>query len=593
MVLGGGVAGVSCAQELFRLGDGKYDAPEIVIVSQGDTLKESSAVTKLTKYLEEIHVFEQSACKFAVDNPGIAVISSPVDKLDLVRKCLHLRDGGQVQYDKLCICSGAVPKPIADHPNVMTLRDLESIDGLLARLKMARNVAVVGNGGIAMELIHALTCCQLSWIVKDAFIGSAFLDATASVFLMPSLHMRLDAARDRQGDGSMHVVPAPLVVPSSPCLSLASSIQICNDGMRSREAPLTIHESSAAAAAAAAVPHGLGFALGPEWISKSDFLKRLAAERRADAVAGNLHIYMEQEVVAISDSRAGAGADEHEGDPGPFPVYLKTSSGIIIGCDFVISATGVYCDPLIEIADSAGDDEVVVGLALDEQCAVYVDSRMATSCPNVYAAGDCCHYTPSRGGGLGDKDQQDGGGGDSENWHQMKLWSQARILGRFAAQCMCDKDEENGGNASLKLFAHLTHFFGYKVVLLGRYNAQGFPEPVVLEVKATNFASPQLQAVSDTHRVVVVDEDDGTSRACLMGSHNCTQASDLTVYYRMCPGDHYIKVVVHQHRVIGALLLGDTDLEEVFENLILNGTDVSGYGVDILNPNVDLEDYFD
>ena len=29
------------------------------------------------------------------------------------------------------------------------------------------------------------------------------------------------------------------------------------------------------------------------------------------------------------------------------------------------------------------------------------------------------------------------------------------------------------GNSLLDMFAHITHFFGHKVVLLGRFNAQG------------------------------------------------------------------------------------------------------------------------
>ena len=55
----------------------------------------------------------------------------------------------------------------------------------------------------------------------------------------------------------------------------------------------------------------------------------------------------------------------------------------------------------------------------------------------------------------------------------------------------------------------------------------------------------------------------------------------------------YVKVVLQDGRLQGALLVGDTDLEETFENLILNQTDLSVYGEDLLNPNIDIEDYFD
>ena len=41
------------------------------------------------------------------------------------------------------------------------------------------------------------------------------------------------------------------------------------------------------------------------------------------------------------------------------------------------------------------------------------------------------------------------------------------------------------------------------------------------------------------------------------------------------------------------MLIGDTNLEETFENLILNKLDVSHLGVNILNPDIDIEDYFD
>ena len=56
-------------------------------------------------------------------------------------------------------------------------------------------------------------------------------------------------------------------------------------------------------------------------------------------------------------------------------------------------------------------------------------------------------------------------------------------------------------------------------------------------------------------------------------------------------GLEYVKVIVQNGRVIGAVLIGETGLEETFENLILNQMDISQF--DLLDPRVDLEDYFD
>jgi hypothetical protein len=53
----------------------------------------------------------------------------------------------------------------------------------------------------------------------------------------------------------------------------------------------------------------------------------------------------------------------------------------------------------------------------------------------------------------------------------MRLWTQARVCGHYAARALAGDMDELGFN--FELFAHATQFFGYKVVLLGRYNGQG------------------------------------------------------------------------------------------------------------------------
>lgn len=43
----------------------------------------------------------------------------------------------------------------------------------------------------------------------------------------------------------------------------------------------------------------------------------------------------------------------------------------------------------------------------------------------------------------------------------------------------------------------------------------------------------------------------------------------------------------------GAVLVGETELEETFEHLILDGLDLTRYGPDLLAPDVELEMIFD
>ena len=109
--------------------------------------------------------------------------------------------------------------------------------------------------------------------------------------------------------------------------------------------------------------------------------------------------------------------------------------------------------------------------------------------------------------------------------------------------------QDNGSKKELdfcfEMFTHATNFFGYKVILLGLFNAQG------LDVK------------------------------------------DYEILLRVTKGKEYVKVVLKNGKMQGAILIGQTDLEETFENLILNQMDLSVYGEDLLNPDIDIEDYFD
>ena len=53
------------------------------------------------------------------------------------------------------------------------------------------------------------------------------------------------------------------------------------------------------------------------------------------------------------------------------------------------------------------------------------------------------------------------------------------------------------------------------------------------------------------------------------------------------------QVVLYQGRMVGAVLVGDTDLEETFENLILNALDLTPFREGLLDPTIDIEDFFD
>jgi NAD(P)H-nitrite reductase large subunit len=163
-----------------------------------------------------------------------------------------------------------------------------------------------------------------------------------------------------------------------------------------------------------------------------------------------------------------------------------------------------------------------------------VSKDMETSFRDVFAAGDACTVETEK----------------DTPWFQMRLWSQARAMGQRAAHCMLGIQDQMASELAFDLFVHVTHFLGKRVILLGCFNGQTLDE----------------------------------------------SASPIKFYSRVMnelPHRNFVRVVIQDGRMKGAICIGDTGLEETLENLIMDGIDVSAFGPDILDPDRGLEDIFD
>lgn len=483
VVVGGGIAGVTCAEQLSL----QFPDDVVYLVTAAPLIKAVTNVKQVLRTLEEFDVEEQTSAALQAQYPNIKVVHSAVKELQADQQTVVMEDGTRYRYEQLCVCAGARPRLIEKgNPYVLGIRDTDSARTFQQHLTRARRVLVVGNGGIALELVYEMEGCEVVWAMKDKSIGNTFLDPGAAEFLIPQLK-----------------VERP-------------------------QTPLTCKRSRYTTEGGAGREDGrLGSALGPDWHEGMDL-------RAAQEISRCVHIEAECEVRRILQNQdfkelnvpaspvSGSGMDGASSDPADWPVYAELTNGKIFGCDLIVSATGVF--PNVEAFVSGNKFD------LGADGGLRVDDHMRTSLRNVYAAGDVCTagWTPS------------------PHWQQMRLWTQARQMGCYAAKCMAaDRLAETiEMDFCFELFAHVTKFFNYKVILLGKYNAQGL----------------------------------GTDHELLL---RCTR------------GREYVKVVLQSGRMMGAVLIGDTDLEETFENLILNRMDLSAYGADLLDPNVDIEDYFD
>lgn len=458
VIVGGGVAGTSCAKTLLNLGH------EVILIAP-DTLKILKPDTQSTELLKSYkldtaddEISFLKSVKFGVEidySSKFTWIKSTVKSIDAENKTLGVGTGNSISFDKICFCTGAKPKTLTEItiPRYH-LRDVDSVLTLKSALdNVKESVAIIGSGGIAFDLVHGLKSAKNSnlknvyWFYDESKTCEKYFDELALKFLLD------DKSRKNQGE------------------------EICDGCEVFKRKPRN-------------KPTGGASVGGTNWQP----LMFENGENANDIKNGQNNENGSQNYPKLHLMKQPVTND-----------LLKTHN-----CELAVVAIGV--DEHLPFFESRK-----------------VDSNMRLinhENHQIFAAGDCCEIVwPTE---------------EAPQFFQMKLWSQAQLFGQWAAVCM-DSHQESV-DFVFNTFAHMTEFFGYKVIYLGLYRYS---------------------------------------------------EGDATFHYRVTTGVEYVKLVIVNGRVIGAVLIGDTDMEEVMETLIQNEMNISSIEDDILNPDIDLDHYFD
>uniref|UniRef100_A0A061SEJ5 Pyridine nucleotide-disulfide oxidoreductase domain-containing protein 1 n=1 Tax=Tetraselmis sp. GSL018 TaxID=582737 RepID=A0A061SEJ5_9CHLO len=124
VVVGGGVAGVCCAEELSRL----LPSAAVCLVSSSPSLKGVETVVRVSQHAEELRVVERQLASLEKTWPNLSVLPKAVTAFDLHNKLLTLDSGSTIRFEKLCLATGAAPKEIFNHPCVLGIRDTDSVE---------------------------------------------------------------------------------------------------------------------------------------------------------------------------------------------------------------------------------------------------------------------------------------------------------------------------------------------------------------------------------------------------------------------------------------------------------------------------------
>eukprot|EP00126_Sphaerothecum_destruens_P010556 Sdes_comp20773_c0_seq1m16805 len=604
VVLGGGIAGVSCMEHLVNLCQNHpkfenqkcFQSPPILLLTSSPVLQCVANFSQISEVRQQFNVQQVSIPSYFSQNcpdlsSWVRIHHAIVADIDPLQHLIRDSQGCVYYFEKLCICTGALPRRNVEgsscaeiRSRILCLRDATSALQIQTQLKASQRVALIGNGGIALELADCLKNCRVFWLFKDQFIGKGYFDEDVVSFFSESNFFRMDSKErihrsELYAHGSHHV-------------NLRDSFPIQSE-KQSRI------QSKFSAPPQTSIP--MGFAMGPFW-SNNFPLKGCCSIDKEQSVVDN-SLDSESACSSITFIPGTTRTTLQKSDQGqPFPIRICyenaedsaalhccgaphdqrqgiSSSAVCAGndakpkfldVDLVLLAIGVECQlffcknhPEFTWAHASQHHQASNGLLVDTQMRVgcypsVASTQEETLCAflNVYAAGDCCSThlwgmpTPQH------------------LWFQKRLWAQSRAMGRHAADCMfqhrvdvMDVPATLAGDSSpygpfrtnvddldfyFYLFTHTTHFFGQPVILLGLYECQGLDR------------------------------------------------SRCSFQIRKTSSKEFIKLVIHDSRIKGAILVGDgCHLAETLENIILNQSDIRGFQKFFLDPDVDIEDYFD
>ena len=161
VVIGNGMAGCRAVEEILARDPARYD---IAIFGAEPRVNYNrimlSPVLAGEKSFDEIVINDQA---WYDDNAITLIAGDPVDHIDRERKTLVTRSGRVEPYDRLIIATGSdpfiIPVPGSTLPGVVTFRDLDDVDKMLAAAQQGGDAVVIGGGLLGLEAAHGL-CLQ-------------------------------------------------------------------------------------------------------------------------------------------------------------------------------------------------------------------------------------------------------------------------------------------------------------------------------------------------------------------------------------------------------------------------------------------------
>ena len=216
VVVGNGMAAMRAVEELLALNPERY---QITVVSK----EPHGSYNRIL--LSPVLAGEKTFDQIMLNRPewyaeqGISLKSGvSVQAVNRARREVQLDNGEVLGYERLLLATGSnpfiIPLPNHQHPAVISFRDINDVDTMLANAANCRNVIVIGGGLLGLEAANGLNKRGIRvTVVHDTdYLLNRQLDQAAADLLQGFLEQQgidfvMNAKTDRialHDDGSLH-----------------------------------------------------------------------------------------------------------------------------------------------------------------------------------------------------------------------------------------------------------------------------------------------------------------------------------------------------------------------------------------------------
>ena len=194
VLIGNGLAGMRCLEDLLDMAPDRYDVTVIGEEPWGNYNRIMlSPVLSGEKTIDDIMLhphawYSDKGIQFIADDPAI--------KIDRTRKVVHTEKGESVDYDRLIIATGSSPfiPPVqgVDLKGVISFRDIYDVNTMIKYCETKKNAVVIGGGLLGLEAAYGLKQRGMNVTVLHLMdrIMERQLDGRASRMLRHSIEQK-------------------------------------------------------------------------------------------------------------------------------------------------------------------------------------------------------------------------------------------------------------------------------------------------------------------------------------------------------------------------------------------------------------------